>query len=172
MNGVTATAFKPDDPMSRAMLVTVLYRSEGEPAPRGTAPFKDLKADWYRNAVTWAYANKIVNGTSATTFSPDSPITREQIATIFFRFAEFTGRDTSSRKDLGQFPDSEKTAGYARDAVSWAAAEGLIAGVKVGDKNYLNPKDPSFRRRGLPERSSGDMPRGQESRIRRGRQKT
>ncbi|MBR7032595.1 MAG: S-layer homology domain-containing protein [Clostridia bacterium] len=145
MNGVTATAFKPDDPMSRAMLVTVLYRSEGEPAPRGTAPFKDLKADWYRNAVTWAYANKIVNGTSATTFSPDSPITREQIATIFFRFAEFTGRNTSSRKDLGQFPDSEKTAGYARDAVSWAAAEGLIAGVKVGDKNYLNPKDNATR---------------------------
>lgn len=145
MKGMTDTTFEPNSPMSRAMLVTVLYRAEGEPAPGGTSPFTDLKSDWYKNAVAWAYVNNVVKGTAETAFSPDAPITREQIATIFFRFAELTGRDTSAREELSQFPDGEKAAGYAVDAISWAVAGGLITGTKGGDQNYLDPKGNATR---------------------------
>ncbi|MBQ3901238.1 MAG: S-layer homology domain-containing protein, partial [Clostridia bacterium] len=145
MNGVSEDKFAPNDPMNRAMLVTVLWRVEKSPAPKGTTPFTDLKAKWYKDAVAWAYENEIVNGMTATTFAPTNPITREQIATIIYRFATFTGRDTSAKGDLSKFPDGSKVAKYAKDAMTWAVGEGLISGTKVGDKDYLDPKGNATR---------------------------
>ena len=145
MNGMTDTIFEPDSPMTRSMLVTVLWRVEGAPKPGGKTPFTDLKAKWYMDAVAWAYENSIVKGTSEKTFSPNTSITREQIATIFFRYAEFAGRDTSAKADLTAFPDGAKVAKYAKAAMSWAVGEGLITGTKVGDKNYLDPKGNATR---------------------------
>ena len=145
MNGMTATTFEPNTPMNRAMLVTVLYRSEGEPATSGKTPFTDLKANWYKKSVAWAYENKVVNGTTETTFSPLTPITREQIATIFYRFAQFKGRDTSAKANLSTFPDGSKVAKYAKDAMTWAVGEGLITGTKAGKETLLDPKGNATR---------------------------
>ena len=145
MNGMTDTTFEPNSNMSRAMLVTVLWRAEGSPAPKGTTPFTDLKAKWYKDAVAWAYENSIVKGMSDTTFAPNNSITREQIAAIFYRYAEFKGEDVSKRADISKFPDGSKVSKYARDAMSWAVAEGLISGTKVGDKDYLDPKGNATR---------------------------
>ena len=145
MNGMTDTTFEPDTPMNRAMLVTVLYRSEGEPATTGKTPFTDLKAGWYKKSVAWAYENKVVNGTTDTTFSPTTPITREQIATIFYRFAQFKGRDISARANLNTFPDGSKVAKYAKEAMTWAVGEGLITGTKAGSQTLLDPKGNATR---------------------------
>lgn len=145
MNGMTDELFAPNDPMSRAMLVTVLWRAEGSPAPGATAPFTDLKAKWYRQAVAWAYERGVVKGTSATAFSPDDPITREQIAAVFYRFAEYKNQDVGARGAIDSFPDGGKVSKYAREAVSWAVAEGLISGTKAGDVNYLDPKGNASR---------------------------
>ncbi len=145
MNGMTDTTFEPDTPMNRAMLVTVLYRAEGEPVATGATPFTDLKAGWYKKSVAWAYENKVVNGTSDTTFSPLTPITREQIATIFYRFAQFKGRDVSAKANLNTFPDGSKVSKFAKDAMTWAVGEGLITGTKVGGKTILDPKGNATR---------------------------
>ena len=145
MNGMTDTTFEPNTAMNRGMLVTVLWRVEGSPAPKGTTPFTDLKAKWYKDAVAWAYENEVVNGMTATTFAPANPITREQIATIIYRYANFAGRDTSAKGDLSKFPDESKVAKYAKDAMIWAVGEGLITGTKVGDKDYLDPKGNATR---------------------------
>ena len=145
MNGMTADTFEPNSPMSRAMMVTVLWRAEGSPAANGTTPFTDLKAKWYKDAVAWAYESGVVKGTSETTFTPDAPITREQIAAIFYRYAEYKGQDVTARVGFDGFPDGTKVSKYARDAVSWAVAEGLISGTKVGDVNYLDPKGNATR---------------------------
>ena len=145
MNGMTDDTFAPNADMSRAMLVTVLWRAEGSPAPKGSAPFTDLKARWYKDAVAWAYENKIVNGITATSFAPDSSVTREQIAAIFYRFAGFKGRDVSGAADITKFPDGSKVSKYARPAMSWAVADGLISGTKIGGADYLDPKGNATR---------------------------
>ena len=145
MKGMSAVTFEPESAMSRAMLVTVLYRAEGSPAPKGAAPFGDLREDWYSDSVAWAYESKVVNGTSASTFSPDDPITREQIAAIFFRYAGFTGRDTTAAADISAFPDAGKVADYARASVAWAVADGLVTGTKEGGRTYLDPQGDATR---------------------------
>ncbi len=145
MNGMTDNTFEPDSEMSRAMLVTVLWRAEGSPAPQGTAPFTDLKAKWYKQAVAWAYENNIVKGITNTEFSPDRFITREQIATILYRYAEFKGRDVSAKTDFDRFPDGKRVSKYAVTAMSWAVAEELINGTKVGNTVYLDPKGNATR---------------------------
>ena len=145
MKGMTANTFEPDTPMDRSMLVTVLYRAEGEPAVSDPAPFKDLKESWYEKPVAWAYENKVVYGTSDTTFSPTDPITREQIAAIIFRFAGMKGRDTSARTDLSKFPDAAKVSDWATDAVSWMVDEGLIKGNAIGGKTLVDPQGNATR---------------------------
>ena len=122
------------------MLVTVLWRAEGSPEPASATPFTDLKAKWYKNAVAWAYENGIVNGMTATTFGPDASITREQIATIIYRYAEFRGDDVSARTSITSFPDASKVSKWAKDALSWAVAEGIISGTKSGNSTILDPK--------------------------------
>ena len=133
MNGMTADTFEPNTTMSRAMLVTVLWRLEGSPETDVAVPFTDLKQAWYKGAVAWAYANSIVNGTAADKFSPNGNITREQMAAILYRYSEYKGHDTEARADLGTYPDAGKVHDYAYDAFSWANAEGLITGTTGND---------------------------------------
>ena len=135
MNGVAKDLFDPDGAMSRAMLVTVLWRVEGKPAA-GAAPFTDLKESWYAGAVCWAYENGVVKGTSGTTFSPDDPLTREQIAAILFRYAGTKGLDTSARDDLLKFPDRSSISAYAVESMQYAVGSGLITG-DVGKRGVL-----------------------------------
>ena len=97
MDGVSDTEFAPYSTLTRAMVVTILYRYDGSPAVNGASPFADVaEGSWYADAVIWAEGNSIVNGTSETTFSPDSPITREQFASIMFRYAAYRGYSVSA----------------------------------------------------------------------------
>ena len=126
MNGVGGGKFDPDGSVTRGMLVTILYRVEKTPSVEGMKnPFTDVKSGaWYTDAIVWAADQGIVNGTSATTFAPDAFITREQIATILYRYA----KAEKTEKDLSAYPDAGTVSGYAVDAMRWAVAEGLING--------------------------------------------
>ena len=129
MGGVGDNLFAPNNPTTRAQLVTILYRLEGEPAVTGQSPFTDVEADtWYTDAVTWAAEEGVVNGVSATQFAPGNNITREQLATILFRYAQAKGYDVSPRADLSGFPDAGDILPYAQEAMAWAVAEGLLQG--------------------------------------------
>ena len=136
------TTFSPNMAMSRAMLVTVLYRYEGEPASSGENVFSDVpNASWYTNAVVWASENGIVTGSNGK-FMPNDPVSREQIATILFRYTQKQGKDTSNRADLTVFPDGDLVSGWAKDAMQWAVAEKLISGNTKGE---LMPKGNASR---------------------------
>ncbi|MBQ7475197.1 MAG: S-layer homology domain-containing protein [Clostridia bacterium] len=139
MKGVSSSLFAPGEPMSRAMLVTVLWRAEGSPAAAGGSPFGDLREDWYGEAVAWAFSNEVIRGVSDTSFDPDAPLTREQIAAILFRYSASVGRDVSARANLDPFPDHGVISAYAVDALSWANAEGLVNGTKEGAAILLDP---------------------------------
>ena len=129
MNGVSETSFAPNATTSRAMIVTILYRLENEPAVSGSS-FTDVPSgQWYSNAVAWAAANGIVNGVTETTFAPNSAITREQMAAILYRYADWKGCDVSGRVDLSGYTDAASVSAYATEAMAWANAEGLITGV-------------------------------------------
>ncbi len=145
MNGVAEGYFAPDGKLSRAMLVTILYRRENSPAVSGNTPFTDLQKDsWYDDAVLWAYNNKIINGTSENTFSPDDNITREQIATIIYNYAKensLLGSGAADKK-LSDFSDGDKVSGYAAEAMTWAINAGLISG---RDDGTLDPKNTATR---------------------------
>lgn len=129
MNGVAEGVFAPNSTTNRAMLVTILYRLENEPAVHGSS-FTDVPSgQWYTNAVAWAAANGIVNGVTDTTFAPNSPITREQMAAILYRYAAWKGCDVSGQIDLSGYTDAASVSAYAKEALAWANAEGLITGV-------------------------------------------
>ena len=129
MGGIGDNLFAPNSPTTRAQLVTILYRLEGEPAVTGQSPFTDVEADtWYTDAVIWAAEEGVVNGVSATQFAPGNNITREQLATILFRYAQAKGYDVSPRADLSGFPDAGDILPYAQEAMAWAVAEGLLQG--------------------------------------------
>ena len=142
MNGMDTHTFSPDGTMTRAMLVTVLWRYAG--APTGNSnPFSDVPAgQWYTEAVAWAYTNGVVNGVGEGKFAPNSFITREQMAAILFRYAGMTGVDTSARADLSAFHDQNRVSAYARDAFSWACASGIINGVSSTE---LSPQGSALR---------------------------
>lgn len=128
-SGTTATTFSPYAPMTRAMLVTVLYRLEGEPAVTGRSGFSDVTiGSYYEAAVTWAADNGIVNGTSATTFSPSENVTREQMAAILCRYAQYKQYGTSASASLSAFSDAAAVSTYAKAPLSWAVAEKLVNG--------------------------------------------
>ena len=129
MTGVSADRFAPASTTTRGMIVTILYRLENEPAVSGGSAFTDVEnGAWYADAVAWAAANDIVNGTSATTFAPNSPITREQMAAILYRYAAYKGYDVSQKADLSGYTDAASISGYAKDALAWANAQKLITG--------------------------------------------
>ena len=137
MDGVGDSLFAPNSETTRAQLVTILYRLEGEPEVSGTSGFTDVEAGtWYADAVAWAAENGIVNGVSETEFAPGKDITREQLATILFRYTEAKGYDVSARADLSAYPDADQIQSYAAESVAWAVAEGLIQGF---EDNTLRP---------------------------------
>ena len=134
MTGVSADRFAPASTTTRGMIVTILYRLENEPAVSGDLAFTDVESGaWYADAVAWAAANDIVNGTSATTFAPNSPITREQMATMLYRFAQYKGMDAVTlQENLTGYPDGDQVSDYAIPAMNWAVGQGLIAGMENG----------------------------------------
>ena len=141
-SGVSDTSFAPNDPVTRGMLVTVLWRAAGEPSASASA-FADVPADaWYAKAVAWANVNGIVQGYDASTFAPDDRITREQLAAIFQRYAGFKGMETSGRGDLSQFGDTGALSNWAQEGVSWAVGAGLISGKGDG---VLDPQGATTR---------------------------
>ncbi len=145
MNGVGDGRFNPAGATTRAMVVTVLWRIDGAPEQAVTLNrFRDVKAGkWYTDAIIWASVNGVVNGVTPDTFKPDDSITREQLAAIFYRFAEYRYVKVElDRKDLSGYKDAKKVSSYAKDAMSWAGATGLIGGVT---EDTLNPKGNATR---------------------------
>ena len=129
--GTSTSTFSPNVTMTRGMLVTVLWRMEG--SPKAVSPdFADTRGIWCSDAVGWAAANGIVNGFSKDTFAPNAAVTREQMAAILYRYAAFKGIDVSAAADLGNFSDFEAVSVYARSAMAWATAEGIINGTTDG----------------------------------------
>ena len=143
MNGVADDAFDVDGNLTRAQLVTILYRIAGEPESTATNPFADVAdGQWYTTAVIWAAENGIVKGVNTTTFAPNDQITREQIATILFRYA----KAEKVEGKLAGFPDAGKVSDYAADAMAWAVEQGLINGISESDgKTYLAPQETATR---------------------------
>ena len=129
MSGTSSTSFEPDSNMTRAMLVTVLYRMEGKPAVSGTNSFTDvLSGQWYTDAVIWASTNKIVGGYGHGLFGTDDNVTREQMATILMNYAKYKKYDVTKTVSLTAYTDASSIDTWAVDALKWANAEGLISG--------------------------------------------
>ena len=139
MLGVSEGRFAPESAMTRAQLVTVLYRIAGEPETDGTHGFTDVaNGTWYSDAIAWAAQNGVVNGIGNNKFDPDGYVTREQIATILFRYMK---SEPVAEDKLGAFPDADKVSSYAVEALNWAVAEGLIN----GSDGKLLPNDTATR---------------------------
>ena len=147
MSGVGDNLFAPKMTTTRAQIVQILYNLEGEPKVSGTMPFTDLTQNWYKDAVLWAYQTGVVSGTSATTFAPDLPVTREQIAVILMGYAEkvLGVTRTWTPADLSVFPDAGSVSGWAKDALADAVALGLISGASNGGVTYLEPQGSATR---------------------------
>ena len=147
MSGVGGNLFAPKMTTTRAQIVQILYNLEGEPKVSGTTPFTDLTQNWYKDAVLWAYQTGVVSGTSATTFAPDLPVTREQIAVILMGYAEkvLGVTRTWTPADLSVYPDAGSVSGWAKDALADAVALGLISGASNGGVTYLSPKGSATR---------------------------
>ena len=128
MGGTGECTFEPESPMTRSMLVTVLWRYEGEPA-EGSNIFTAVQGgQWYTDAIAWAALNKIVGGMGGGLFVPEGKITREQMAAILYRYAERKGYNVSARANLSGFPDAGDVSDWAEDAMQWAVANGFIGG--------------------------------------------
>ena len=148
MGGMGNGTFAPTGTTTRAQIVQILYNLEGTPAVSGTTPFTDLTANWYKPAILWAYQNNVVAGTSPTTFAPDQPVTREQIAVILtqYMFHVLKMERTWTPADLSTFPDGAQVSGWAKEAVQDAVALGLINGTKASDGVvYLDPQGSAAR---------------------------
>lgn len=143
-NGVSDTSFAPNANINRAMLVTVLYRYSGLPEPSGESEFSDVGVgEYYEKAVVWAKEKGIVNGITETEYMPLGDLTREQLATILYRFAtNYLGLDTSTKGDMSSLTDAGEISSYAADAMSWAFGEGLISGMTATE---LSPKGTATR---------------------------
>ena len=143
MTGTSETTFSPNLTTNRAMLVTILYRLEGSPEAPSWSPFGDVPAgEYYAAPVAWAAWHGIVTGKTTTSFAPQDPITREQMAAILYRYAGYKGYDRSRQGNLSQFADQDQIQDYARAALSWANGEGLITGKGAG---ILDPQGPATR---------------------------
>ena len=148
MGGMGDGTFAPTGTTTRAQIVQILYNLEGTPAVSGTTPFTDLTANWYKPAILWAYQNNVVAGTSPTTFAPDQPVTREQIAVILtqYMFHVLKMERTWTPADLSTFPDGAQVSSWAKEAMQDAVALGLINGTKApDDKVYLDPQGSAAR---------------------------
>lgn len=143
MNGTDGSLFSPESTTTRAQVVTVLYRLAGQPAADWANPFWDVPASaWFHDAVTWAWENDITGGVSSTHFGAGNAVTREQLATFLYRYAQDQGYDTSARADLSGYSDAGLVSSYATEALSWANATGLITGTTA---TTLSPKGSATR---------------------------
>ena len=141
-SGTDSRSFSPNASMTRAMLVTVLYRLEGEPTVTGRSSFTDVRSGaYYEKAVIWAAANGIFTGTDSTSFSPDAKVTREQLAAILYRYAQYRKLDTDASAKLNSFTDADSVSAYASEALGWAVSESLINGAS----GKLMPKGDATR---------------------------
>ena len=146
LSGTSDTTVSPNVTMNRAMLVTVLYSLEGKPEVTAENPFTDVENDrWFSKPVIWAAANGIVSGAGNGKFNPFGNVTREQIAVMLRSYARYKNFDTSASVELSPYPDAGSTSGWAKDALCWAVAEGLISGAASGGAMYLNPKNNATR---------------------------
>ena len=148
MGGMGDGTFAPTGTTTRAQIVQILYNLEGTPAVSGTTPFTDLTANWYKPAILWAYQNNVVAGTSPTTFDPERPVTREQIAVILtqYMFHVLKMNRTWTPADLSTFPDGAQVSGWAKEAMQDAVALGLINGTKAPDGLvYIDPQGSAAR---------------------------
>ena len=147
MSGIGNDLFGPKLTTTRAQIVQILYNLEGEPKVSGTTPFTDLTQDWYQDAVLWAYQTGVVAGTSSTTFEPDRPVTREQIAVILMEYMTRVLKleRTWTPADLSIFPDADSVSDWAKDAMADAVALGLISGASNGGQTYLEPQGSATR---------------------------
>ena len=145
MNGVADMLFDPNGTMTRAMLVTVLWRLDGGSAD-GTSPYTDVpEGTWYTDGVIWATENGIVNGVGNGKFDPNGTVTREQIATILYRYAAYRGVDVSDRASLDLFTDAGAVSDYARAPMQWAVQTKLISGRLDHKQLYLAPQSGGTR---------------------------
>ena len=147
MSGIGNDLFGPKLTTTRAQIVQILYNLEGEPKVSGTTPFTDLTNDWYQDAILWAYQTGVVAGTSSTTFAPDQPVTREQIAVILMEYVTRVLKleRTWTPADLSTFPDAGSVSDWAKDAMADAVALGLISGASNGGQTYLEPQGSATR---------------------------
>ena len=148
MGGMGDGTFAPTGTTTRAQIVQILYNLEGTPAVSGTTPFTDLTANWYKPAILWAYQNNVVAGTSPTTFDPEGPVTREQIAVILtqYMFNVLKMERTWTPADLSTFPDGANVSSWAKEAMQDAVALGLINGTKASDGLvYIDPQGSAAR---------------------------
>ena len=143
MLGTSKTLFSPHGTATRGMMATILWRMEGSPAPKGKNSFTDVEAGkWYADAITWTTENGIFAGYGKDKFCPDDPITREQLAAIFYRYADYKGYDLTVKGNLDKFKDADKITDYAKTAMQWAVGSGLVKG-KSG--NLLDPQGTATR---------------------------
>ena len=147
MSGIGNNLFGPKLTTTRAQIVQILYNLEGEPKVSGTTPFTDLTQDWYQDAVLWAYQTGVVAGTSSTTFEPDLPVTREQIAVILMEYMTRVLKleRTWTPADLSIFPDADSVSDWAKDAMADAVGLGLISGASNGGQTLLEPQGSATR---------------------------
>ena len=143
MSGTGTGTFAPNTALTRGMLVTILYQMAGAPEVTGTCPFRDVAAgSYYEKAAIWAAENGLVSGYENGCFGPNDPVTREQLAAILYRYAQYRGLDVSQTGSIGGFADNSSVSGYARTAMAWANGAGLISG--MGD-NTLAPRGTATR---------------------------
>ena len=147
MSGIGNNLFGPKLATTRAQIVQILYNLEGEPKVSGTTPFTDLTNDWYQDAILWAYQTGVVAGTSSTTFEPDLPVTREQIAVILMEYVTRVLKleRTWTPADLSAFPDAGSVSDWAKDAMADAVGLGLISGASNGGQTLLEPQGSATR---------------------------
>ena len=147
MSGIGNDLFGPKLTTTRAQIVQILYNLEGEPKVSGKTPFTDLTQDWYQDAILWAYQTGVVAGTSSTTFEPDRPVTREQIAVILMEYVTRVLKleRTWTPADLSAFPDADSVSDWAKDAMADAVGLGLISGASNGGQTYLEPQGSATR---------------------------
>lgn len=146
MSGVGNGRFAPGQDTNRAMLATILYNLEGKPPVSGASPFADVKRGaYYADAVAWAHANQVVSGISKTQFGPDQAITREQLVTMLYNYARLKGYSVSKTGGLSGFADGDAVSSWARTAMGWATANGIMGGSGAGSALYLHPKDNTSR---------------------------
>lgn len=147
MYGVGGSRFAPQTATTRAQIVQILYSLSGSPSVSGAAPFTDLTQDWYKNAVHWAYQTGVVSGMSATTFAPNAPVTREQIAVILMGYAQkvLGVSRTWTPADLSRYPDASRVSAWAHNALADTVSLGLISGTLRGGQAYLDPQGSATR---------------------------